>query len=145
MFYADVIVDISHEYLDKSFQYAIPGELLEKAVIGAPVTIPFGAGNRQIKGYIIGVSETPKLDPAKIKSLLSVEDKGLVIESRTIRLAEKIRSLYGGTMNEALRTVSPVKQKVRPVVSKTVDLSDRDTAEEMLKEAAGGIPTNILM
>ncbi len=135
MNYADVIVDISHENLDRTFQYAIPESLKEKAVIGAPVTIGFGAGNRLIKGYIVGLSDEPKIDPAKIKELQSVETKGLVIESRIIELAGLLRDMYGGTMNDALKTVSPVKQKVKPVVSKTVCLADKKKAGEMLYDA----------
>jgi len=46
--YADIIIDISHESLDKTYQYAIPDELSSLAVIGAPVLVPFGKGNRLI-------------------------------------------------------------------------------------------------
>ena len=31
--YADIIIDISHENLDKTYQYAIPEEFISKAVI----------------------------------------------------------------------------------------------------------------
>lgn len=135
MQFADIIVDISHENLDKTFQYAIPEELLERAVIGAPVTIPFGNGNRTRKGYIVGLSDSPKIEPERIKSVLTVEQKGLVLESRMIALAEKMRSMYGGTLNDALRTVSPVKQSVKPVQSRTVCLiADDDTAKLYLAE-----------
>ncbi len=30
MIYADIIVDISHEKLDRSFQYLVPEELVKK-------------------------------------------------------------------------------------------------------------------
>ena len=39
--YADIIIDISSESLDKTYQYEIPEELLEKVQIGSPVEIPF--------------------------------------------------------------------------------------------------------
>ena len=35
--YADIIIDISHENLDKTYQYAVPDNLASSAVIGAPV------------------------------------------------------------------------------------------------------------
>ena len=123
MKFADIIVNISVENLDKTFQYLIPDELAGKAVIGAPVTIPFGNGNRVRKGYIVGLSDMPKIEIERIKPVLSVEPRGLVLESRMIVLAEKMRSMYGGTLNDALRTVSPVKQSVKPVISKTVSLN----------------------
>ena len=46
--YADIIIDISHEQLDKTFQYAIPEELDGTVEIGSVVRVPFGKGNRMI-------------------------------------------------------------------------------------------------
>ena len=43
--YAAVIVDISHEKVDRPFQYRIPENLRGKVQIGTCVQIPFGAGN----------------------------------------------------------------------------------------------------
>ena len=43
--YADIIVDISHEQLDKTFQYKVPLELEGQLEIGMLVNVPFGAGN----------------------------------------------------------------------------------------------------
>ena len=49
--YADIIVDISHENLDHTFSYRIPSHLSDEVVIGSRVLIPFGAGNRRIRGH----------------------------------------------------------------------------------------------
>ena len=51
--YAKVIVDISHEKLDKGFDYGIPAHLEEEIHPGVQVNIPFGKGNRIIQGYVI--------------------------------------------------------------------------------------------
>ena len=40
--YADVIIDISHEQLDKTFQYAVPDGLVDVIELGMSVDIPFG-------------------------------------------------------------------------------------------------------
>ena len=85
--YADIIVDISHENLDKTYQYAIPDDLIDKVKVGALVKVPFGRGNRTIKGYVVSLSDVPNWDPAKIKPITEVEEKGLVIESQLIELA----------------------------------------------------------
>ena len=47
--YANIIVDISHEQLDKTFQYHVPDALLSQIDTGVMVNIPFGRGNRIIK------------------------------------------------------------------------------------------------
>ena len=42
--YANIIIDISHEKVDRTFQYKIPKELEGKIEAGMCVQIPFGAG-----------------------------------------------------------------------------------------------------
>ena len=46
MKFANIIVDISHEKLDRPFGYIIPKELEDKISIGTQIVIPFGKGNR---------------------------------------------------------------------------------------------------
>ena len=102
--YADIIVDISQEKLDKSFQYEIPEELQGQVEIGKRVRIPFGNGGRELTGYVIGLSEEPKIEPDRIKAILAVEDRGMEIESRLISLAGWIARQYGsGIKNRSSR------------------------------------------
>lgn len=109
--YADVVVDISEEKLDKTFQYEIPKELLGQIEIGKKVRIPFGNGGRELTGYVLGISGEPKIEPSRIKPIKAVEEQGMEIESRLISLAGWIAENYGSTMNQALKTVLLVKEK----------------------------------
>ena len=49
--YAKVIVDISQEKLDKTFEYCIPPYLTQRIAVGMQVYIPFGS--RRITGYVV--------------------------------------------------------------------------------------------
>ena len=40
MIYADVIIDISHEKLDRDFLYRVPEELVQAIKPGVVVTVP---------------------------------------------------------------------------------------------------------
>ena len=71
--YADIIIDITHEKLDKVFQYRVPEELEGDLRTGAGVIVPFGRGNRETKGYIVGFSETCDYDAEKIKDILRTD------------------------------------------------------------------------
>lgn len=51
--YADVVVEISHEKVDKAFQYIIPEKLLGKVLPGVRVHVPFGQGNKDLTGYVV--------------------------------------------------------------------------------------------
>lgn len=113
MLYADVIVDISHEKLDRSFQYLVPREMEDEIRVGMVAAIPFGNGNKERKGYVTGLSGEPKYDPAKIKSLLRLCSGEETTESRLVSLAAWMKERYGSTMAQALKTVLPVREKIR--------------------------------
>ncbi|MDF2541781.1 MAG: hypothetical protein K0S47_1499 [Herbinix sp.] len=133
--YADIIIDISHENLDKTYQYFVPEEYIPEAVIGSLVVVPFGKGNRYINGYIVELSESPKLDKALIKPIKEVVVDAPVIESRLIYLAYWIKETFGGTMNEALKTVIPVKKAVKGKEKKSIRLIvDGDNALKLYYE-----------
>ena len=111
MKYADIIVDISAPNLDKSFTYEIPDELGELS-IGTPVMIPFGAGNKQKKGYVCGIRSTRPEGNFKLKKIEGIVKNSLTIEDEFMALAYKMKTNYGGMLKDSLRTVIPVKQKV---------------------------------
>ena len=113
MMYADIIVDISHEKLDRSFQYRVPLEMEDEIQVGMVVTIPFGNGNHERKGYVIGLSKEPELDPSKIKPLKGISSSQETTEEKLIVLAAWMKERYGSTMAQALKTVLPVREKVR--------------------------------
>lgn len=113
MKYAEVIVNISHENIDKTYQYAIPEKMQQKAEVGSMVKISFGRGGREISGYIVALSDTAEYDPAKIKPILEIVENAVMIETKLICLAYWIKQHFGSTMNAALKTVLPVKKKVR--------------------------------
>jgi primosomal protein N' (replication factor Y) len=121
--YANIIIDISHEKLDRTFQYRIPPEMREQISPGVLVEIPFGKGNRIIKGYVVEVTEKPEYEVAKIKDILGVVTSSIPIESQLIALAAWIRKNFGGTMNQALKTVLPVKQKTAKKQQRLVHLA----------------------
>lgn len=134
MLYADVIVDISHENIDKTYQYRVPEELSDKISYGTPVHISFGRGSRRIKGYVVGFSDTPFCEESRIKDIEGAVEGGLAIESQLISLAWWIKDNYGATMNDALRTVLPVKEAVKSKEKTWLSLAkDREETKAFLE------------
>ena len=128
--YAKVIVDISHEKLDKGFDYRIPAHLDGEIYPGVQVNIPFGKGNRIIQGYVIDIKETAGYAEDKIKEIDSVVKNSIPIESRLISLAWFIKENYGSSMNQALKTVIPIKETKKSVINKVVCLIADDVQLE---------------
>lgn len=109
--YANVIVDISHEKVDRPFQYKIPERLMGKLSPGMCVEIPFGNGSRFRQGYVIEVTDKPEYAPEKQKEIAGIVQGGVSMQADQIRLAAWIRETYGSTMIAALKTVLPVRQE----------------------------------
>lgn len=131
--YANIIIDISHEKLDKAFQYRVPKHLQHRLAVGMQVEVPFGNGNRSSTGYVVGLTDTPEYEVSKLKEITGVAEGGIPIESQLIALAGWIRENYGATMNQALKTVLPVRRKAGEKKRRMVRLLvDREKAEEWL-------------
>lgn len=131
--YADIIIDISHEAIDRTFQYKVPERLIDFIRIGTAVSIPFGRGDHLRNGYVVGLSDTPCFDERKIKEIEDIKTEGVAIESSLIELAAFIKERYGSTMINALKTVMPIKEKVKGLTHKQIKLLiSKEEAEERL-------------
>ncbi len=120
MKYADVIIDISHEKVDRSFQYIIPDRLEGIIGTGDCVNIPFGKGNSMRTGYVTAISDKCDFDESRLKSIVSRCEDVNTIEADYVRLAAWIRDTYGSTMIAALKTVLPVKKTVKSLEKKKI-------------------------
>lgn len=133
--FADIIVDISHENLDKTYQYAVPEALQEEIEVGSLVRIPFGRGNRCIQGYVLSLSTQPKLPVNLIKPIDSMVRDGIPIEGNLIKLAYWMKETFGATMNDALKTVIPIKKSVKQVSKRTLRLAVNEDVAKLQMEA----------
>ena len=133
--YAKIIVDISHESVDRPFTYRIPATLTDCIRIGTCVRIPFGRGNKMIKGYVVALSNQADFPDDKIKEIESVLVSQDDCEGRMMQLAAWIKEHYGSTMIQALKIVLPVKKTVKPIEKKTIELLyGREEAQQLLEE-----------
>lgn len=79
--YANIIIDISHESVDKTFQYRIPEHLLGQITAGQQVYIPFGAGSHKRKGYVVELTNQTEYDISKIKEIDSLVEGSITAQS----------------------------------------------------------------
>ncbi len=123
--YADVIVNISRDELDKTFQYRIPDELQEAVTQGTKVEFPFGT-RAKAAGYVVGLSDEPKIDETRIRDLSGLAKRSVNVDDRMMALAAWMKEAYGCTYNQALKTVLSAKAAVkkRKTRVESVDLPD---------------------
>ncbi len=113
MRYANVIVDISHEAVDRPFTYIVPDELADKCRPGSRVMIPFGRGNSEKAGYILELKDHSDIPLVRLKEISSIVLSQDATQSRLIELAYYIKEQYGSTMIDALKLVLPSKKAYR--------------------------------
>lgn len=135
--YASIIIDISHESVDRIFQYRIPEQLQEEVRVGSQVLVPFGSGNRSRKGYVVEITEKAAFDEARIKEVAGLAKGSVTADTRLLELAWWMKERYGSTMHQALKTVLPVKRKVKARNKQVVKsmVEDERVREEKRKES----------
>ena len=135
MIYADIIIDISSDKLDRSFQYCVLAHLEQEIKLGMVVSIPFGNSNQLRKGYVTGLSQEAKVDPSILKEIAGCCSAEETTESRLIALAAWMKENYGSTMIQALKTVLPIKEKIRAKEKRYLSLSiSEEKAAEILAQ-----------
>lgn len=111
--YANIIVDISHEKVDRPFQYKIPDKLQGRLEEGMCVQVPFGMGNHMRQGYVVEITDKAEFPDAKQKLVAGIVTDSVPVEACAVKLAAWMKDTYGSTMIAALKTVLPVKQAMK--------------------------------
>lgn len=113
MKYAIIIVSIGHEKLNHIFHYKIPDSIINIISVGMRVNVPFGKGNKNIWGYVVGFSDKADVDDDKIKYISSINEKYSVISPKRIELAKWMENKYYTTLSNCFNCIAPkyVKEK----------------------------------
>jgi len=128
--FANVIIDISHEKVDRPFQYIIPEELVTVIKEGDCVKVPFGKNNTVREAFVIEITTENEFPVEKLKNIIGLSEGKLGVETDAVKLAAWIRRTYGSTMITALKTVLPAKKVIKPREVKK--LVRRMTSEEII-------------
>ena len=92
--YADVILNISHESVDRPFTYIIPEGLRGKLTPGTAVQVPFGNAKEAKLGYVLSLrKEAPS--GFQLREILGVAEKKLGVEEGLLSLAVWMHEHYG--------------------------------------------------
>ncbi len=105
MKYAKVAVSDVTFWVDRPYDYAVPGALEDRIAAGMRVTVPFSRGNRRAEGIVLSVSDHS--DYNEPKSIISVLDDVPVLSNGQIKLALWMRERFFCTVYEAVKAILP--------------------------------------
>ncbi|MEG1548607.1 MAG: primosomal protein N' [Clostridia bacterium] len=123
--YAQVIVDIANANVDKLFTYSVPEDM--QLVQGQRVLVPFGAGNKRIEGFVLGLIENAPNNDYHIKPVLRTLEPYSVLMPDQIELANWIKESYHCLLVDALRLMIPAQLRggrIKEKLTRTVCIAD---------------------
>lgn len=104
--YGKVIIDNRASQLDRLFTYMIDEEMSDIIEVGMRVVVPFGRGNKAIKGLLVKIENTFNED-YKLKSIIDVLDDKPIISSKLLELGMWIKKEYLASYLDALQPILP--------------------------------------
>ena len=104
---AQVVLNVP---LDKTFDYLVPDPLRNLLRPGQRVRVPFGRGNRTMKGFCVGVGRA-QTTSRRLKEILEVLDAEPLIDSTMLDLTKWIGERYLCGWGQVLDSVVPAGVK----------------------------------
>lgn len=105
--YAEVIIDNKSSNTDIAYTYKFNPDEIDYIEVGMRVVVPFGKGNRLIKGIVIGIRDKIEENGYRIKSIVEVIDEKPLVSKDLIDLSLWMANKYLCTNLSALQAVLP--------------------------------------
>lgn len=129
--YAEIILDIAAEQVDRVFTYAVPEDMA--LVPGMRVRVPFGP--RLKEGFVIRLKEQADYDVDKVKPVLAQLEDYPALLPPLMELAEEIKRKCHCPLCEALRLMLPAEMRGGRVKIKTEEYVRLSVPQERAEEA----------
>ena len=130
-----VLVEISFNNKEKTFDYLVPKDLKDKIEIGKRVLVPFGKQN--LEGFIIDIKKNSEYD---LKEITSIIDEEPILNEELLNLGKELKkdlvcnliSIYqamlpSGYKASAKTNINVKKEKYVKLISKLDALSPLKT------------------
>lgn len=101
--FAEVIVDVVSNSLDKIFDYKCPENC--EIVLGQRVLLPFG--KRTLQGYVLNLKESTNLDESLVKEIIKPLDEKPLITTEMFSLITKLKDEYNLRIIDILHLIVP--------------------------------------
>lgn len=121
--FAEVIVDVVSNSLDKIFDYKCPENC--EIVLGQRVLLPFG--KRTLQGYVLNLKESTNLDESLVREIIKPLDEKPLITTEMFSLITKLKDEYNLRIIDILHLIVPSQirnGKIKQQIKKMCYLTD---------------------
>ncbi len=106
--YVDIIIDNNTRYTDSFYTYRVP-EGIDIINVGDIVTVPFGRGNKELRGYVFGIKEEKPesiKDDKRIKDIIGLNHE-IGLNPEIIATCKWMKMRYGIKYIDAVKCFIP--------------------------------------
>lgn len=107
---AKVLVEINNINVDKTFDYIVPFEYIEKIKIGMRVKVPFA--NRELEGFVLDLVNSTD-DNYELKEIISIVDAEPILNNELLHLGKFMSKKYFSTLISCYQTMLPKALKAQ--------------------------------
>lgn len=107
---AKVLVEINNINVDKTFDYIVPFEYIEKIKIGMRVRVPFAS--RELEGFVLDLVNNAD-DNYELKEIISIVDTEPILNNELLHLGKFMSKKYFSTLISCYQTMLPKALKAQ--------------------------------
>lgn len=107
---AKVLVEINNINVDKTFDYIVPFEYIEKIKIGMRVKVPFAS--RELEGFVLDLVNNAD-DNYELKEIISIVDEKPILNNELLHLGQFMSKKYFSTLISCYQTMLPKALKAQ--------------------------------
>lgn len=108
---AEIILNSNAKDLDRTFDYEIPNDMIDKIKIGNRVLVPFGRRKVLEEGFVIGFKEKSLYETKQIKSF----EENPFLNEEKIKLAKWISKRYFCNLSDSIKLMLPPGTKTNNI------------------------------
>ena len=122
-----VIVDVPTQQTNHPFTYSVPDKWADTVKPGMRVVVPFGKGDRQVQGFVVGVDAPHHFD-GELRPLAALMDLQPVVNDELLRLSQWMTDDTYSFWISCLYTMLPtaLKGKTQRLIRVIAPLSDEE-------------------
>ena len=139
--FAQVIVDIMHEFDARVFTYSVPENM--PVYVGTRVRVPFGP--RRIEGIVLNVCDTTEYDLKKIKPIEAALEDYPAVPENLVALAEEMAQTAHCPLAMTLRLMLPAKMRGGRIKIKTEKIAKLLTSYSEISDSKRAPKQNALL
>lgn len=120
----EVLVELSTRSVDKTFDYLVPPQFVDKIQLGIRVLVPFGM--QKLEGFVLKIKNlnNSKYQIDELKEILDVVDEEVILNEELLKLGKKISEMTLSTLISSYQVMLPEALKARKKIkiNKKIDI-----------------------